>query len=173
MGVLYSGHYGRPPEAESGRLTLQECVQRLNLKPTDFVSAGEPAFFEKSFGTHGRYMLFKVAEEDVLGSPVWKAGYYLLPLDAADVLSALEKRRTGSVRSTGEKLPYEVESPADAPEALVARARQWADSCQPLFFKCRCDHLELRLDPPWGLRRKWKARLRCPGRCQPALTTGL
>src|SRR5688500_9811355 len=97
MGILLSGHYGNPPEAESGRLTLQDCSARLSLKPSDFVSAGEPDFFKKKYGVKGRYLLFKAAEDEVQGSPVWKAGYYLLPLEAMDVLAAFEKKRGGPV----------------------------------------------------------------------------
>lgn len=171
MGTLLSGHYGGPPEAESGILTLQECSMRLGLKPTDFVSEGEPTFFEKKFGAKGRYLVFRTTADEVKGSPVWKQGYYLLPLEAIDVLAAFERKGGGASRAGNAKvLSVEVESKATVPEDVMARAKKWADESQPLFFKCHCDHLELRLDPPWGLRRRWKAKLRCPDRCQPQLT---
>jgi len=173
MGVLLSGHYGQPPEAESGRLTLQQCMIRLGMKPTDFVSEGEPDFFNKRYGAKGRYLLFRAETEEVKGSPVWRAGYYLLPLDAIDVLAAFERKGdSGANAITGDKiLAVEVESKASVPEDILARAKTWGNSSQPLFFTCKCDHLELYLTAPWGLRRRWKAKLRCPDRCQPPLTT--
>ncbi len=166
MGVLLSGHYGQSPEAESGRLSLQECAQRLGMKPSDFVSAGDPTFFEKTFGGKGRYLLFKAEPAEVQGSPVWKQGYYLLPLDAIDVLSAFPKKG-GAVQTGHRVLPYKIESKETVPPEVLARAKKWADGCQPLFFKCKCEYLEVRLDAPWSFRRRWRVHLRCPDRCQP------
>jgi hypothetical protein len=169
MGKLLSGHYGAEPDAESMVLSLKECNQKLNLKPSDFVSEGAPKFFEKAFGASGRYLLFLADEKDVQESPVWKMGYYLLPLEAKDVLSALEKHKGKSAES-GAVLPFEWEEDPEAPEEIKKRATKWAEASQPLFFKCTCKSLRLRLYPPWGLRRRWKVRLRCPKRCQPPLT---
>lgn len=171
MGLLLTGKYGNPPEAESGRLSLQDCSVRLGLKPSDFVSVGEPAFFAEKFGTRGRYLVFRVAEEEVKGSPVWKAGYYLLPLDAIDVIAAMDRGRSGARASEAKRLPYDVECSVQPPPEVLRRVQQWVDQSQPLFFKCICERLQLRLDPPWGFRRAWKARLRCPGKCQPPLST--
>ena len=170
MGKLLSGHYGAKPDAESMSLSLKECNQKLNMKPSDFVSEGEPKFFEKAFGASGRYLLFLANEEDVVGSPIWKPGYYLLPLEAKDVLSALDKHKNASAQG-GTVLPIEWEKESNAPEQIKKKAMAWAVTSQPLFFKCICKQLELRLYSPWGLRRRWKARLRCRKRCQPALIT--
>jgi len=170
MGKLLSGKYGSGPDAESIPLSLKECNQKLNLKPNDFVSEGAPTFFEKSFGSSGRYLLFLTDEADVKDSSVWKTGYYLLPLDAKDVLAALDKRKGGA---SGEReiLPIDWETQVDSPEHIKAKAMTWARESQPLFFKCVCPRLSLRLYPPWALRQRWKVRLRCPKRCQPPLTT--
>src|SRR5689334_23200639 len=108
MGKLLSGHYGSPPEAESIAITLAECNQKLNLKPSDFVSSGPPKFFEKNFGSSTRYLLFLLEASEIKESHVWKPGYYLLPLDAKDVLSAIEQRRTGAPGSEN-VLPIEWE----------------------------------------------------------------
>src|SRR5258706_11359573 len=108
MGKLLSGRYGAEPDAESIALTLKECNQKLNLKPSDFVSEGPPKFFEKAFGAAGRYLLYLADEEDVRGSPIWKRGYYLLPLAAKDVLSALEKHKSVSA-DPAKALPVEWE----------------------------------------------------------------
>jgi hypothetical protein len=170
MGKLLSGHYGAEPDAESIALSLKECNQKLNLKPSDFVSEGPPKFFEKAFGASGRYLLYLADGEDVRGSPIWKTGYYLLPLEAKDVLSALEKHKNASTEG-GTVLPIEWETESDASEQIKQKAMKWSIASQPLFFICVCKKLELRLYPPWALRRRWKARLRCPKRCQPALTT--
>jgi len=170
MGKLLSGRYGFEPDAESIPLTLKECSQKLNLKPSDFVSDGPPTFFEKAFGASGRYLLFLADAVDVKDSPVWKTGYYLLPLEAKDVLAALEKHKGGA--AGGEKvLPIEWEADSDAPNEIKEKAMKWGKASQPLFFKCVCKNLELRLYPPWALRRRWKARLRCPKRCQPPMAT--
>jgi len=168
MGKLLSGRYGSPPDAESITLTLKECSQKLSMKPSDFVSAGEPKFFEKAFGAAGRYLLFLANEEDVKDSQVWKAGYYLLPLESKDVLSALEKHKTsgGDDRPV---LPIQWEEESGASPEIKKRAMEWGRMSQPLFFKCVCKNLSLRLYPPWALRNRWKVRLRCPKRCQPPL----
>ncbi len=170
MGKLLSGRYGSEPDAESMDLSLKECRQKLNLKPSDFASQGRPKFFERAFGARGRYLLFLADAEDVQGSPVWRPGYYLLPLEAKDVLSALEKRKSAA-SGGGAVLPIDWESEPKAPEDKQEKAMQWAIASQPLFFQCTCKRLELRLFAPWGLRRRWKARLRCPKRCQPPRTT--
>ena len=170
MGKLLSGRYGSEPDAESIPLSLKECNQKLNLKPSDFVSEGPPKFFEKAFGAAGRYLLFLVGPDEVQDNPIWKPGYYLLPLEAKEVLSALEKRRSAA-SDRGRVLPIDWESEPEAPEIMKKKAMEWAIASQPLFFKCICKRLELRLYTPWGLRRRWKARLRCRKRCQPPLTT--
>jgi hypothetical protein len=169
VGKLLSGRYGSAPEAESVSLTLKECRQKLGLKPTDLVSIGPPRFFERSFGAGGHYLLFQPDSEEVADSAVWKPGYYLLPLEAKDVLAALSKHRSGRL-ADGRVLPVEWEKESDAPELIKARALKWAMATQPLFFKCGCEVLQLRLQPPWALRKRWRARLRCPKRCQPPQT---
>jgi hypothetical protein len=168
MGKLLSGHYGSPPEAESIPITLKECSQKLNMKPSDFVSSGPPKFFEEAFGASGRYLLFLVDADEVLDSAIWKCGYYLLPLEAKDVLVALSKHK-GRISFDPRVMPVEWEEETDAPEPIKERALKWSRESQPLFFKCGCKSLQLRLQAPWALRRRWKARLRCPGRCQPPL----
>ena|SRR5438132_281574 len=170
MGKLLSGRYGSQPDAESIALSLRDCNQKLNLKPSDFVSEGPPKFFEKAFGAAGRYLLFFAEDDDVQGNPIWRRGYYLLPLEAKDVLAALEKHKHAGAPED-KILPIEWEKTPDAPEEMKSQAMQWAVASQPLFFRCVCKRLELRLYPPWALRHRWKARLRCPKRCQPALTT--
>jgi hypothetical protein len=170
MGKLLSGRYGSEPDAESISISLRECNQKLNLKPSDYVSEGAPKFFEKAFGASGRYLLFLADADDVKESPIWKTGYYLLPLEAKDVLAALEKHR-GAAGGDGRVLPIEWEKDEEAPAEIKKKAMEWGRASQPLFFRCVCKNLELRLYSPWALRRRWKARLRCPKRCQPPLTT--
>ncbi len=175
MGKLLSGHYGRPPEAESVPLSLTDAGVKLGLKPSDFVSQGAPTFFEKAFGTSGRYLLFLADDSEVKDSPVWKSGYYLLPLSAADVLEVLEKNKRSSAMPVGPGLlPVRSDEDAEKPPLDVqGRLDEWLARAQPLFFKCKCDYLELKVHAPWGLRRRWKARLRCPNRCQPVHSTTL
>jgi hypothetical protein len=168
MGKLLSGHYGSAPVAESIPITLKECSQKLNMKPSDHVSTGPPKFFEQDFGASGRYLLFLTEEDEVAGSAIWKFGYYLLPLDAKDVLAALAKHR-GGITQDPRIIPVEWEVESEAPEPIKTRALKWAMESQPLFFKCACKSLQIRLQAPWALRKQWKARLRCPGRCQPPL----
>lgn len=170
MGKLLSGRYGSPPDAESAALSLQECHQKLGLKPSDWVSSGTPTLFEKAYGAKGKYLLFLVDEKEISNNPIWKSGYYLLPIEAADVLDALS-RRGGALPKPGSTLPIQLSVEGTPPEEILKRAQKWGEASQPLFFKCECDHLELTLNPPWGLRRRWKARLRCPKRCQPQMTT--
>ncbi len=170
MGKLLSGRYGSKPEAESIALSLNDCAQQLNMKPSDFVSTGEPKFFEEKFGSSTRYLLFLLEAAEVKESSVWKPGYYLLPLEAKDVLAAIQKR--GRVhRADDIVLPFDWEDEADAPEPIKTRAIAWGKESQPLFFKCSCKRLQMRLYAPWAMRKRWKARLRCPGRCQPSITT--
>jgi hypothetical protein len=170
MGKLFTGHYGRPPEAESVPLPLADASQKLGLKPSDFVSEGPPAFFHKAFGAPGRYLVFLTEPEEIRGSPVWKLGHYLLPLAAADVLKTLEKsRQAAAAGGDHRELPIRAEIETAPPPDVRERLDSWVAKAQPLFFKCGCDHLELKVVAPWGLRRRWKARLRCPARCQPAL----
>lgn len=172
MGKLLTGHYGRPPEAESVPLPLADASQKLGLKPSDFVSEGPPNFFEKAFGAPGRYLVFLTEAGEVQGSPVWKPGYYLLPVEAAGILKALERnRQDAAAAGAGRALPVQLEAKATPPPGVQERLDAWVAQAQPLFFKCGCDRLELKLDAPWGLRRRWKARLRCPKHCQPPLTT--
>ncbi len=170
MGKLLTGHFGRSPEAESASLSLQDASLQLGMKPSDFVSEGPPTFFTKAFGAPGRYLVFLADQKDVERSPVWKPGYYLLPLEASDVLKALEKNRQAAA-AMGDKrlLPVVEEIETAPPKDVRERLDRWVTASQPLFFKCECDHLELKVVAPWGLRRRWKARLRCPKRCQPAL----
>src|SRR5882724_9510019 len=117
MGKLLSGHYGSKPDAESVTISLRECNQQLNMKPSDFVSEGAPTFFEKAFGAAGRYLLFQADPDDIQGNPIWKVGYYLLPLEAKEVLAALQKtRKRGDEENT--VLPIEWETMVDAPEEI-------------------------------------------------------
>lgn len=166
MGKLLTGRYGDRPEAESMEIPLRDCHQRLGMKPTDFVSQGEPKFFTRSFDAGGRYLVFLLPPEEAAGSGVWKAGYYLLPLSALDALKAFGKKPAGSAAS-GRRLPVQIECKREIPPEIRQRAERWGEDSQPLFFKCGCDHLEMRLDPPWALRSRWRAKLRCPDRCQP------
>src|ERR1019366_9799141 len=128
------------------------------------VSAGEPTFFERAFGASGRYLLFYLEADEIKDSSVWKPGYYLLPLEAKNVLSALGRHK-GNTPKQGTILPIEWDDEEEAPEDVKGRAMRWAVTSQPLFFKCTCRNLELRLYAPWAIRRRWKARLRCPNRC--------
>jgi hypothetical protein len=169
MGKLLSGHYGNPPEAESMEISLRDCHQKLGLKPSDLVSQGPPKFFEKNYGSMSRYLLVLLDERETAENAMWKPGYYLLPLEAKDVLDALAGRRPPP--SQGRMLPITIQSKKDAPSDILVAAKRWAEGSQPLFFKCGCDHLELKLEPPWAMRRRWRVRLRCPKRCQPALST--
>jgi len=165
MGKLLTGRYGEEPEAESLEISLRDCHQRLGMKPSDFVSEGPPRFFRHSFDAGGRYLVYLLAVEEIAGNPIWKAGYYLLPMSA---LNAMKLFRKSGASDAGQRiLPISLESRGEVPPDVIDRARRWADRCQPLFFKCACDHLELRLDAPWALRTRWRARLRCPDRCQP------
>lgn len=171
MGKLLSGRYGEPPEAESyGAISLNECHQKLGMKPSDFVSVGEPEFFNRSFGSKGRYLVFCVDAKEVGSNPIWKAGYYLLPIEAVEVLKAFERNRKGA--GPANLLPVQLKRlDTPVPDDILKRAEEWGRQCQPLFFKCACDTLSLKLSPPWGFRRRWKAKLQDPGRCQPALNT--
>ena len=168
MGKLLSGRYGALPDAQSETLTLRECNQKLGLTPSDFVSVGEPKFFKKAFGAGGRYLLFLLEADEIKDSAVWKPGYYLLPIEAKNVLAALGRHK-GDKPNQGAVLPIEWDDEDQAPAAVKERAMRWAAASQPLFFKCTCQNLELRLYSPWAIRRRWKARLRCPNRCQPPL----
>ncbi len=173
MGKLLSGHYGKPPEAESIPISLMDCQQKLGLKPSDFVSEGPPRIFEKAFGSRGRYLVFQVEDGEIAGSPVWKRGFYLLPIDAVDVLQAFDLNRRGiSFDSSPQAaLPVHTETATAPPPEVQGQMDAWVARCMPLFFRCGCKFLELKVNPPWGLRRRWKARLRCPKRCQPPLVT--
>src|SRR5438477_548985 len=90
MGKLFVGHYGQPPSAES-LVALRDCHQRLGLKPTDFVSEEPPDFYKKARGATGKYLVFQIEASEVANNAFWKPGYYLLPLEAADVLEAFER----------------------------------------------------------------------------------
>jgi len=172
MGKLLMGRYGEEPQAESTLpISLRECHQRLSLKPTDYISAGAPDFFNRAYGAKGRYLVFLVEPSEAQGNAIWRPGYYLLPLEAADVLRAFDKNKRGP--SEGRALPVEIESKDAVPPEIMALAQRWAQECQPLFFKCKCDHLTLKLTAPWAMRRRWKSRISCPDRCQPTLTTEL
>jgi hypothetical protein len=169
MGKLLVGRFGEPPDAESIAITLRDCNQRLGLKPSDFVSSEPPEFFSKARGAHGKYLVFEVTAAETVEVPIWKPGYYLLPLEAADALKAFAKI-TGRA-GPGDPRPFQLEAKATPPDDVLERARRWAVESQPLLFNCHCPELILRLDPPWGLRRHWSARLTCPNRCVPPLKT--
>jgi hypothetical protein len=166
MGKLLIGHFGEPPQAESIAITLRDCHQRLGLKPSDFVSSEEPDFFKKARRAVGKYLVFQADLNEVKEAAVWKAGYYLLPLSATDVLNLFNKqeitRGGGAVRR-----PMEVESKETPPPDVMERASRWADQSQPLLFHCHCPQLLLKLDAPMLFRRHWKVRLTCRKRCQP------
>src|SRR5688572_28003403 len=124
MGKLLSGRYGSESEAESMQITLRECNQKLGMKPTDFVSEGKPKFFEKAFGASGKYLIFLMDTRDVQDNPIWKFGYYLLPLEAKDILVALEKHKGGSVHA-GQALPIQWEVEPEAAPDIVEKALKW------------------------------------------------
>ena len=170
MGKLLTGHYGRHPVAESVTLSLLDASRKLGLTPSDFVSEGPPNFFRKTFGAPGRHLLFYMEQDEAKASPIWKAGYYLLPLEAADVLKVLEKNREAAYLAGDHRaLPIRMEASETPPPGVQKRLDIWVAKAQPLFFRCGCEYLSLKLDPPWGMRRRWKAILRCPRRCQPAV----
>ena len=167
MGKLFIGHYGHPPEAESATLALRDCHQRLGLRPSDFVSAETPEFFKKKHGAVGKYLVFQLDAEESKDTAAWRPGYYLLPLEAADILKIFDKRELA--RGGAIKRPFDLQSERPPPADVMERANRWADQSQPLLFQCQCPQLLLRLDPPTLMRRHWKARLGCEKRCQPAL----
>jgi hypothetical protein len=168
VGKLYTGHYGKRPSAEAVAITLRECHQKLGLMPSDFVSTDPPDFFRKRHGTGGKYLVFELEAKEI-DNAVWRPGFYLLPLEAEDVLKAFSKGKPVGVSRA--KKPVELQAKKAPPAFVLERAGRWADVTQPLFFECKCTELVLRLDPPWGLRRRWKARLFCAKKCQPAVTT--
>ena len=169
MGKLLMGHYGRPPEAESVSITLRDCHQKLGLKPSDFVSEEDPSFFKKSHGAMGKYLVFQMDAKEIKDAAVWRPGFYLLPLEAVDVLKAFSKQDI--VRAGSSKRFAELECKEPPPADILERANRWVEESQPLLFQCHCPQLILRLDPPWAIRRRWAARLTCKKRCQPALKT--
>jgi hypothetical protein len=171
MGKLLIGHFGHSPEAESVSIALRDCHQRLGLKPSDFVSTEPPTFFKKAHGAVGRYLVFQLDIEEIKEAAVWRPGYYLLPLDALDVMKAFGKQALTS--DPAAIRPVELECEVQPPVDVLKRAHHWADQSQPLFFQCHCPKLTLRLDPPWGFRRHWVGRLMCGKRCQPVLKTRL
>src|SRR6266513_65927 len=125
MGKLLVGHYGEKPEAESIEITLRDCHQRLGLKPSDFVSVEAPNFFQHRLGAKGRYLVFELDKKEIGDAAAWRPGYYLMPLEAADVLRALNQDRA-AVRS-GEKRPVTLQSKQDPPPDVLDRAQRWAD----------------------------------------------
>src|SRR4051812_24932783 len=125
MGKLLIGHYGRPPEAESVDLTLNDCHQRLGLKPSDFVSSEPPAFFKKSKGALGKYLVFEVDAKEVPVTAIWRPGYYLLPLEAADVVKAFNHQDL-SGRAAGAR-PYDLDFKKRPSDEVLERAQRWAD----------------------------------------------
>jgi hypothetical protein len=167
MGKLLIGHFGHPPEAESVTITLKDCHQRLGMKPSDFVSSESPAFFTKAHGAIGKYLVFEADDADIRDGAVWKKGFYLLPLEAADALKAFD-RKDASVR-TADVRPFDVECKTDVPPDVLDRISKWAHQVQPMLFRCHCAQLRVKVDPPAVLRRHWKVRLTCDKRCQPAL----
>lgn len=167
MGKLFVGHFGKEPEAESTMISLRDCNQRLGLKPSDFVSVHPPSFFKHARGAKGRYLVFELDQKEIGDAAVWKPGFYLLPLEAADVLQAFGKMKRDK---TGLELrPVEVVYKIDPPADVLERATLWANNSQPLFFNCRCEQLILKMDAPWALRKRWGLRLTCKKRCQPAI----
>jgi hypothetical protein len=167
MGKLLIGHYGRPPEAESVEIALRDCHQRLGLKPSDFVDAEEPSFFKKAHRATGKYLVFYVDAAEIREAAVWKPGYYLLPLEAADVLRAFSGKNFAGSRS--DIRPSQIISKDPAPEDVLQRARRWAEASQPLLIHCHCPEVIIKLDSPWTFRRRWRVRLTCAKRCQPPL----
>src|SRR5215469_7000062 len=130
MGKLLTGRYGEEPEAESIDVSLKDANQRLAMKPSDFVSEGPPRFFRHSFEAGGRYLVYLLAAEEIAGNPIWKPGYYLLPMKATDALKLFQK---GKPDQAGRRiLPVTVESREEVPPDIMDRARRWADQCQPL-----------------------------------------
>jgi hypothetical protein len=168
MGKLLIGRYGEQPEAESIEISLRDCNQRLGMKPSDFVSADEPDFFRKKYGAMGKYLVFQVSADEIKEAAIWRAGYYLLPLSAMDVLKAFGRVTPGQGEAS--KRPVEIESKQPAPAQVLERINRWVVQTTPLFFECHCTELLLKLDPPVLFRRTWKARLTCRKRCQPAVT---
>jgi hypothetical protein len=169
MGKLLIGHYGSEPEAESMAITLRECHQRLGMRPSDFISCDPPDIFKKAHGAKGKYLVFRISAEEIRGNVMWREGYYLLPLEAADVLKVFQKEDGPGAIRMGSIRPMDILIKTQPPADVLERARQWGEDVQPLFFQCRCPRLILRVDAPWALRRRWKTRLTCPQRCQPAL----
>ena len=168
MGKLLIGRYGHLPEAESVTISLKDCHQRLSLKPSDFVSAEEPSFFRRAHKALGKYLVFQIDANEIGDAAVWRTGYYLLPLEAADVLKAFNKKEISLAGDYGER-PFEIETLQPPPPAIMARIDRWTKESQPLLFHCRCEVLLLKLDPPSLFRRSWRARLTCRKRCQPAI----
>src|SRR5437870_4610070 len=117
MGILLIGHYGRPPEAESVEISLKECHQRLGLTPSDFVSDEEPGFFKKKHGAMGKYLVFLVDKKEIGAAAVWRPGYYLLPLEAADTLKAFSKQDI--IRFGAEVRPTELQSKKPPPADVL------------------------------------------------------
>lgn len=168
MGKLLIGRFGQEPDAESLTITLRDCHQRLGLRPSDFISSTPPDLFKEAHGAKGKYLVFKMDAEEIGGNVMWRDGYYLLPLEAADVLKVFQKVNL-STAAGGRIRPMDVEFKVQPTADVLERARRWAEDSQPLFFQCHCPRLVLRLDAPWVVRRRWRARLTCPNRCQPAL----
>jgi hypothetical protein len=168
MGKLLIGHYGQEPDVESIEITLKECHQRLGMKPSDFVSEVPPAFFRKAHGALGKYMVFQL-EKNEIPDAFWRAGYYLLPMEAADVLKAFGKLSLHS--QAAQVRPTKIEAKEPVPEAILKRVQSWSIESQPLLFNCHCPELVIKVDPPALFRKTWKVRLTCPKRCQPALRT--
>jgi hypothetical protein len=172
MGKLLVGHYGGPPEAESISISLRECHQRLGMRPTDFVSAEEPPFFHKKHKSVGKYLVFQADATDVQEAAVWRPGYYLLPLDAAEVLRAFNKADVLRKGAANQR-PFDIECKSPVPSDVLQRVEHWNEQSQPLLFQCHCPQLVIRLDPPTFIRRRWKVRLGCRKRCQPPIKSEL
>jgi hypothetical protein len=169
MGKILVGRFGQPPEAESIPISLRDCHQRLGMKPTDFISAEPPSFFEKKVkGAMGRYVVFQAEVTETKDVAVWQTGYYLLPLDAVDVLKAFNRQDV--IRGGGGTVrPFKIESKKPLTDAVSQWVPQWVERSQPLLLKCRCPELQVTLDAPTFIRKRWKARLSCPKKCQPVI----
>ena len=166
MGKLLIGRYGEEPSAESIPMSLKDCHLKLGLRPTNYVSEGEPDFFNESDGAFGKYLVFKADAEDMTG-PLWKPGYYLLPVDPGQALNLL--KGVDRTPLSGRRRPVQLQAPEDVPPEVLTRAKAWVEQTQSSLMDCECATLEGRVKPPFGLRRQWNVSLGCPKRCQPVL----
>ena len=93
---IYSGD-GTEPRQESclaSDISLQQAVDRLKLHKNQYVTdLAQPPFINRDSGEWAeekdRYVLVKVLDADVADSE-FQAGYYLLPMNAADAREAVK-----------------------------------------------------------------------------------